>query len=85
MAKLLLVDPKEVRRGGVLSLGDIPVNAYAKTLAEELAGNPAITRERCVRAYRDMALIREFESMLDGIKKFAEYEGLKYAHAGPAH
>lgn len=85
MAKSLLVDPKEVRRGGALSLGEIPVNVYNKSLSQELSGNAAITRERCVRMYRDMALIREFESMLDGIKKFGEYEGIKYTHAGPAH
>ena len=85
MPKNLIVDPKDVRRRDELQLGTIPVNAYAKTLAEELAGNAAITPERAVRIYRDMALIREFETMLDNIKKLGEYEGVSYQHAGPAH
>jgi 2-oxoisovalerate dehydrogenase E1 component len=69
----------------VLELGSIPVNVYNKSLAEELDGNPDVTPARCMRAYRDMALIREFESMLDEIKKLGSYQGLEYKHAGPAH
>ena len=35
--------------------------------------------------YRDMAIIREFETMLDRIKKEGAYEGIEYNHTGPAH
>ena len=35
--------------------------------------------------YRDMAYIREFESMLDRIKKENAYQGVEYNHKGPAH
>ena len=32
-----------------------------------------------------MALIREFETMLDSIKKEGVYQGITYNHKGPAH
>ena len=35
--------------------------------------------------YRDMVYIREFESMLDRIKKEGVYQGIEYNHRGPAH
>ena len=85
MAKQLTVDPKEMRKRGVLELGSIPINAYDKTLRQELDENAGMTVERCMRAYRDMVLIREFETMLDDIKKLGAYQGIEYRHLGPAH
>ena len=41
--------------------------------------------EGLVRIYRDMVYIREFESMLDRIKKEGVYNGIEYNHKGPAH
>ena len=38
-----------------------------------------------VRIYRDMQIIREFETMLDTIKTKGEYKGVAYTHPGPAH
>ena len=38
-----------------------------------------------VRIYRDMVVIREFETMLDGVKKEGAYKGMEYDHRGPAH
>jgi 2-oxoisovalerate dehydrogenase E1 component len=35
--------------------------------------------------YRDMVYIREFETMLDRIKKEGSYQGIEYDHRGPAH
>jgi len=85
MTKSLIVDPAEARKGETLLLGAIPVNAYTKTLEDELAKNPAVTPASCLRIYRDMVLIREFETMLDQIKKLGAYEGVPYKHQGPAH
>lgn len=85
MPKPLMVVPEEVRKSDYLELGTIPVNAYNKTVKEELKNNKSITPERLLRAYRDMAVIREFENMLDSIKKTQSYEGINYNHAGPAH
>ena len=85
MTKALIVDPAEARRSGTIKLGTIPVNAYKKTLKEELASNPDVTPESCVRIYRDMVLIREFETMLDNVKKLGTHEDIEYRHLGPAH
>ena len=85
MPKPLMVVPEEVRKSDYIKIGDIPVNAYKKTIKEELKSNKAITPERLLRAYRDMVVIREFENMLDSIKKTQSYQGINYNHAGPAH
>ncbi|HOJ34332.1 MAG TPA: thiamine pyrophosphate-dependent enzyme [Candidatus Hydrogenedentes bacterium] len=85
MTKCLMVVPEEVRRSEMLELGNIPVNTYNKSITEELKSNPHITPGACLRIYRDMVLIREFETMLDQIKKLGVYEGIEYRHAGPAH
>ncbi len=85
MTKKLMVVPDEVRKPGTIELGTIPVNSYKKTVKQELASKSAVTPERCLRIYRDMAVIREFETMLDNIKKLGAYQGIEYNHAGPAH
>ena len=85
MVKSLLIDPAEVRKASILQLGEIPVNTYSKTLREELDSNSDVTPADCLRIYRDMLLIREFETMLDQIKKQGDYDGVAYKHAGPAH
>ena len=84
MVKQLIISPEEVRRKETIELGTIQVNAYAKTLADELAAG-ALTKDDAVRIYRDMVLIREFETMLDEIKRSGKYGGLAYVHQGPAH
>jgi len=85
MTKQIPILPEEMRKPDLLRLGAIPVNQYQRSLKEELAAGEGITPERCLRIYRDMALIREFETMLDNIKKLGSYQGIAYNHAGPAH
>ncbi len=85
MPKKLIVDPKKVRKAGKLDLGSIPINTYRKSVKQEVTSKSDIDAAACLRIYRDMAVIREFESMLDSIKKLGEYEGIPYNHAGPAH
>jgi 2-oxoisovalerate dehydrogenase E1 component len=85
MAKSLMVVPEKVRRSSKIELGSIPVNQYKKSVKDEVSSNSSITHATCLRVYRDMALIREFETMLDNIKKLGSYQGLEYNHAGPAH
>lgn len=82
MAKELFIDPERVRQTTQLSTAPIPVNAYRPDLAKEREkyGDDAL-----VRIARDMILIREFELMLDGIKKQGSYRGVSYNHLGPAH
>lgn len=82
MTKAILIDPTEMRRAGTLQAPTIPLNQYIANPAAEVATYGAAT---LVRLYRDMAYIREFESMLDRIKKEGVYEGIAYNHKGPAH
>ncbi len=85
MTKQLMVHPDKARSRSVIELGSIPVNAYNKSIRKELESKSGITPERCLRILRDMMLIREFETMLDNIKKLGSYQGIEYNHAGPAH
>ena len=82
MSKQLFVDPNERRASGVIHFEDIPVNTYKKTVKDEL-GN--FTKEQFVNIYRDMLTLREFETMINLIKKTGEYKGVPYNHPGPAH
>lgn len=82
MPKSIVVDPREARKAGSLSFTDIPLNAYAPDMKRELKAHG---KDALVRAYRDMAIIREFETMLNLIKTKGEYQGVKYDHLGPAH
>jgi 2-oxoisovalerate dehydrogenase E1 component len=82
MAKELLIDPAVVRAASEVELGSIPVNAYRPDLEQERAsyGDQALDR-----IGRDMMLVREFELMLNAIKREGSYLGVSYIHAGPAH
>ena len=82
MPKTQFINPADVRKSSTLKLGSIPVNSYAKTLKEELS---QFSREDLLRIYRDMLLIREFETMLNLVKTTGEYQGVGYSHPGPAH
>ncbi|MCC6144632.1 MAG: dehydrogenase [Candidatus Hydrogenedentes bacterium] len=85
MTKRLLVSPEKVRACATVDFKSIPACAYTKTVAEELKSSSSITAATCLRVYRDMAIIREFETMLDNIKKLGSYNGIEYDHKGPAH
>lgn len=82
MPKSLLIDPAEARQRGTLTAPAIPLNAY---VPDSKAEAELYGRGNLIRIYRDMALIREFETMLDRIKKEGVYEGIAYNHKGPAH
>lgn len=82
MPKSQFADPKEIRKSGWITFKDIPVNQYNKTIEEEKTN---FSKEDFLRIYRDMAIIREFETMLNLIKTTNEYNGIQYNHPGPAH
>ena len=75
MPKSQFIDPNEVRKKGKLVFKDIPVNQYAKTIEEE---QTHFSKEDFLRIFRDMAIIREFETMLNSIKTTNEYNGIQY-------
>jgi 2-oxoisovalerate dehydrogenase E1 component len=82
MPKIQFLNPVELRKPDTLKFGEIPVNQYQKSVSEEM-GN--YSNDDLVRIYRDMLIIREFESMLHEIKTKNEYRGIAYNHPGPAH
>ncbi|QJU54957.1 thiamine pyrophosphate-dependent enzyme [Herbiconiux sp. KACC 21604] len=82
MAKELLIDPAVTRSQAELSFETIAINSYRPDLVAERAlhGDDALER-----IGRDMILVREFELMLQSIKRDGAYRGTSYVHAGPAH
>lgn len=82
MPKIQNIIPEEVRKPQFIEFGKIPVNQYNKTIEEEKKN---YSHEDFMRIYRDMAIIREFETMLNLIKTKNEYNGISYNHPGPAH
>lgn len=82
MPKAQYIDPIEVRKSGWIKFNNIPVNQYNKTIIEEKEN---FNKEDFLRIYRDMAIIREFESMLTSIKTTNEYNNISYNYPGPAH
>ena len=82
MTKQLTVNPDEIRKPGFIKFQDIPVNQYQKSVADEKAN---FAKDDFLRIYRDMRMIREFETMLYSIKTTNAYNGLDYNNPGPAH
>ncbi len=82
MPKSQNIDPNMARQAGWIKFTDIPVNQYAKTVTEE---EKNFSKADFLRIYRDMTIIREFETMLNLIKTTNEYNGISYNHPGPAH
>ncbi|WP_298505570.1 alpha-ketoacid dehydrogenase subunit alpha/beta [uncultured Sphaerochaeta sp.] len=82
MSKTLPFDPATLREKQIIKTPSIPVNQYQSDFKKELK---LYGKDRLVRAYYDMLLIRKFETMLDTIKKEGVYQGISYNHKGPAH
>ncbi len=82
MPKNLFVDPNFLRATGKISFEDIPVNVYNKTIKDE---KDNFSKADFVRIFNDIAVLREFESMIQSIKVKQEYQGFKTNYPGPAH
>ena len=82
MPKSQNIFPTVVRKPKFIEFGKIPVNQYNKTIEEEKVN---YTTGDFIRIFRDMVVIREFETMLNLIKTTNEYQGINYNHPGPAH
>ncbi|MDL2237211.1 dehydrogenase [Christensenellaceae bacterium OttesenSCG-928-K19] len=82
MTKCLVIDPKKMRKPGKITFKDIPMNTYQKTVKDEKKN---FTKKEFMNIYRDMWVVREFETMLNLIKTTNQYEGIEYNHPGPAH
>lgn len=82
MPKSILIEPAQVFSRDRIRICDIEVNAYNKTVEEELA---VYSPEEIMHMFEDMCAIREFESILNEIKLKNVYKGVSYSHLGPAH
>jgi 2-oxoisovalerate dehydrogenase E1 component len=82
MPKRQFIDPEKIRKPRILEIDPIPVNAYDKSIGDE---KDNFSKEDFSRIFRDMVIIREFETMLNLIKTTGEYHGIAYNHPGPAH
>ncbi|MDR2163928.1 MAG: dehydrogenase [Clostridiales Family XIII bacterium] len=82
MPDTLYIDPNELKKPGAIVFGDIPVNRYEGSVGSERA---SMGDEALMRIYRDMTVLREFESMLNRIKTQGNYNGVEITYPGPAH
>ncbi len=82
MPKSQFIDPKQVRKSGVVDLGKIELNQYKKTFAEE---KKIFGKDALLGIYKDMQFIREFETMLFQVRTQKHYNGIDYLYTGPAH
>ncbi len=82
MPKSIFVDPVETLAPGKIKFKDIPVNTYKKTIKEERS---RYSDDDLIRIYRDITILREFESMLSSIKTQGGYNGIETTYPGPAH
>ena len=82
MPKNLIIDPNFIRAQGKIQFTDIPVNVYNKSIKDEKEN---FSKQDFVRIFNDIAMLREFESMINDIKIKNEYQGFKHSYPGPAH
>ena len=82
MPKSQYISPEKAFEKGFLNIDAIPLCQYSATLDDE---KKIYTKEDFLRIYRDMRIIREFETMLNEIKTKSVYNGVEYNNPGPAH
>jgi 2-oxoisovalerate dehydrogenase E1 component len=82
MPKSQYVDPQELMKKSAIKFRDIPVNRYQTSVSDAYK---EYKDEDLVRIYRDMTILREFESMLYQIKTQGSYNGIEATYPGPSH
>jgi 2-oxoisovalerate dehydrogenase E1 component len=82
MPKSIIIEPEKVFAPETIEFSGIPVNAYHRSIQEELG---TYSREDFLAMWCDMCAIREFETILNEIKTKGTYKDVTYNHAGPAH
>ncbi|MCF6269875.1 MAG: thiamine pyrophosphate-dependent enzyme [Melioribacteraceae bacterium] len=82
MPKSIIINPKEVRKAGLLKFKDIELNQYKSDFGSEVN---KYGEDKLKQVLIDMFLIREFETSLNKIKTEGAYHGIEYNHKGPAH
>ena len=79
MPKSQYVDPNRAFDSGFIKFNDIPVCQYNLTIEDE---KKIYSKQDLINIYRDMAIIREFETMLNEIKTKSVYNGVEYNNPG---
>ena len=82
MPKSIHIDPSKTRVRGSLDAATIKIHAYDKPLKDE---REARGDEALIEAYRQMLLLRAFESGIASLKAAGRFGDLTYAYKGPAH
>jgi len=82
MPKKQIICPEETRKAGEITFKPIPVMQYKSDYKKE---EKKYGKERLIKMYYDMLVVREFETMLNQIKVQGSYEEMEYNHPGPAH
>ena len=82
MPKSQYIRPEDIRKPGYIAFDPIPVMQYAQSIEEE---QRRLGTSALIGVFRDMTLLREFETMLNAIKREGGYRGIAYNHPGPAH
>ena len=82
MSKQLFIDPAELHKPGKIHFTDIPVNVYNKSIKDERKN---FADADLMRMYRDITILREFETMINLIKTQGVYNGIEHTYPGPAH
>ena len=74
MPKNQIICPAETRKAGEITFQPIPINQYKSDYKKELK---KYGKDRLVKMYYDMLVIREFETMLNQIKVQGSYNGME--------
>ena len=82
MPGTIYIKPDDLRAAAILKHREVPLNQYQKTMRDVRGEFPAAD---LINIYRDMRLIREFETMLQSIRHSKSYNGIEYTYTGPAH
>ena len=82
MTKSIEIKPEVVFAKDKIEFKPIEINAYKKSIEEE---KKLFSKDDFKAVYHDMCVLREFETILDKIKKEGSYKGIEYDHKGPAH
>lgn len=82
MPKSIEIIPENIFAKNKIEFKPIKINVYNKSIDEE---KKIFSQEDFESIYRDMCVLREFENILDKIKKEGSYKGIEYNHKGPAH
>jgi 2-oxoisovalerate dehydrogenase E1 component len=82
MPKCVEIKPEVVFAKDKIEFTPIKINTYKKSVDEE---KKLFSKDDFKAIYHDMCALREFETILDRIKKEGIYRGIEYNHKGPAH